>query len=211
MFDDRKDAGRKLAAALADYKDKDVLVLAIPKGGIEVGYEVAKELSSDFSVLISRKLPYPDNPEAGFGAIAEDGSTYMLEQAALWVAEEAIDEIIKEQKREIERRMAVLRRGLPLPEIEGRTVILVDDGIAMGSTMRASIMLCRNLKAREVIVAVPVTGTRVAGEIGEAADRIIVLKTPPGFRAVAQVYRHWHDVSDAEAIEILDRWIEHRQ
>jgi len=111
MFDDRKDAGRKLAAALADYKDKDVLVLAIPKGGIEVGYEVAKELSSDFSVLISRKLPYPDNPEAGFGAIAEDGSTYMLEQAALWVAEEAIDEIIKEQKREIERRMAVLRRG----------------------------------------------------------------------------------------------------
>jgi predicted phosphoribosyltransferase len=106
----------------------------------------------------------------------------------------------------MERRMAVLRKGRPLPEIAGRTVILVDDGIAMGSTMRASIMLCRHREAGKIVVAVPVSGERVAVEIGEMVDEVVVLEQPTFFRAVAQVYENWYDVSDREVIEIMEKW-----
>lgn len=97
MFEDRKDAGEKLARALEKYKDKKVLVLAVPRGGVEVGYQVAQHLNADLSLLISRKLPFPDNPEAGFGAIAEDGSTFIFEDAEAWLSEGVIDRIKKEQ------------------------------------------------------------------------------------------------------------------
>jgi putative phosphoribosyl transferase len=206
MFRDRKGAGQKLARALEKYKDQDVLVLAIPRGGVEVGYQVAKYLNADFSLLVSRKLPYPHNPEAGFGAIAEDGSTFIYRDAACWLPPRAIDAIIEQQKQEMERRVAVLRKGRPLPEIAGRTVILVDDGIAMGSTMRASIMLCRHREAGKIVVAVPVSGERVAVEIGEMVDEVVVLEQPTFFRAVAQVYENWYDVSDREVIEIMEKW-----
>lgn len=205
MFRDRKDAGQKLARALEKYKDQDVLVLAIPRGGVEVGYQVAKYLNADFSLLVSRKLPYPHNPEAGFGAIAEDGSTFIHRDAARWLSPRAIDAIIEQQKQEMERRVAVLRKDRPLPETAGRTVILVDDGMAMGSTMRASIMLCRHREAGKIVVAVPVSGERVAAEIEEMVDEIVVLEQPRFFRAVAQVYENWYDVSDREVIEIMER------
>jgi len=206
MFEDRKDAGEKLAKALKKYKDKNTLVLAIPRGGVEVGYQVAKYLNASFSILVTRKLPYPDNPETGFGAIAEDGSTFIYRNAVRLLPEGMIDEIIKEQKQEIRRRVAVLRKSRPLPALVNRTVILVDDGIAMGSTMRASIILCKNKGAGKIVVAVPVAGERSVAEIGEMVDEIVVLEEPTFFRAVAQVYRHWHDVSDREVIEILRRW-----
>jgi len=206
MFEDRKDAGEKLAKALKKYKDKNTLVLAIPRGGVEVGYQVAKYLNASFSILVTRKLPYPDNPETGFGAIAEDGSTFIYRNAVRLLPEGMIDEIIKEQKQEIRRRVAVLRKSRPLPALVNRTVILVDDGIAMGSTMRASIILCKNKGAGKIVVAVPVAGERSVAEIGEMVDEIVVLEEPTFFRAVAQVYRHWHDVSDREVIEILKRW-----
>ena len=206
MFEDRKDAGEKLAKALKKYKDKNTLVLAIPRGGVEVGYQVAKYLNASFSILVTRKLPYPDNPETGFGAIAEDGSAFIYRNAVRLLPEGMIDEIIKEQKQEIRRRVAVLRKSRPLPALVNRTVILVDDGIAMGSTMRASIILCKNKGAGKIVVAVPVAGERSVAEIGEMVDEIVVLEEPTFFRAVAQVYRHWHDVSDREVIEILRRW-----
>lgn len=206
MFEDRKDAGEKLAGALEDYKGKQVVVLAIPRGGVAVGYEVAKHLNAEFSILISRKLPYPDNPESGFGAIAEDGSMFIFEDARRWLSGETIDRIIEKQKQEIKRRIRVLRKGSPLPEIQDKIVILVDDGIAMGSTMLAAIMLCRNKKARKIIVAVPVTGKETAEEIRKRVDEIIVLEKPLFFQAVAQVYRNWYDVSDKEVIGIMERW-----
>ncbi|HJX37657.1 MAG TPA: phosphoribosyltransferase, partial [Anaerolineae bacterium] len=126
MFEDRTDAGKKLATALAKYRGQDVVVLAIPRGGVEVGYHVAKYLGADFALLVSRKLPYPDNPEAGFGAIAEDGSTYISEEAARWIPAPTVQRIVEEQKRELRRRVQALRGGAELPRIEGRTVILVD-------------------------------------------------------------------------------------
>lgn len=206
MFQNRKDAGQQLARALGKYKDKGVLVLAIPRGGVQVGYEVAQYLQGELAIIITRKLPFPDEPEAGFGAIAEDGSTYISESLSRWVSQRVIERIIKEQTQEIERRIKVLRNGRPLPRIEDRTVVLVDDGIAAGSTMRASIALCRNQGAASIIVAVPVTGKRTAQDIGSLVDKIVVLETPPFFHAVAQVYEHWYDVQDDEVLAIMEKY-----
>ncbi len=203
MFTDRKDAGQRLAQALQHYKDNDVLVLAIPKGGIEVGIEAAKGVGADFSILITRKLPFPHNPESGFGALAEDGSSCVFDFAKDEMAEKTIQQIISRQQQEIARRQAVLRGGKPLPPIEGRTVILVDDGIAMGSTMRASIALCKHQNAESIVVAAPVAGTRVIREMKELVDDVVILESPPFFRAVAQVYMNWYDVSDQEALDLL--------
>jgi putative phosphoribosyl transferase len=205
MFEDRKDAGQKLARALAKYKGQDVLVLAIPKGGVEVAYEVAKYLRVDFSLLVARKLPYPHNPEAGFGAVAEDGSSFIFDRAAGWLPPKRIEKIKRAQIREIIRRIDVLRKGKPLPAMAGKTVLLVDDGLAMGSTMRAAIALCKNKNAGKVVVAVPVAGREVAAEIAAAVDDLVVLEVPPVFYAVAQVYRNWYDVSDEEVLQIMAR------
>jgi len=208
MFIDRKDAGEKLARALEKYRDKNVLALAIPRGGVEVGYQVADYLNAEFSIIITRKLPFPDNPEAGFGAIAEDGSTFIIRGAAAWLPEETIEAIKRDQIEEIERRKKVLRGGRPLPPIAGRTVILIDDGIAMGSTMTASIFSCRNQGAGRIVVAAPVAGKEVAQALEDMVDEVVVLETPPFFRAVAQVYRNWYDVPDSEVIAILRAWEE---
>lgn len=211
MFEDRKDAGRQLGRALIRYKDRNPLVLAIPRGGVEVGYEVAKYLNADFSLIITRKLPFPNNTESGFGAIAEDGSVFIYDYAASRLANNVIEKIKKQQLAEIERRIKVLRQRKPLPDLKDRIVILIDDGIAMGSTMRASIMLCINKGAGKIVVATPVTGPDTAYEIGKLAHEIIVLKKPPLFRAVAQVYRNWYDVSDEEVLEIIRLYNEEKK
>lgn len=205
-FKDRWDAGERLGRALTLYKNKDVLVLAIPRGGAIVGYQVASHLHADFSILVARKLPFPDNPESGFGAVAEDSSLYLFDGARAWLPDAVINRIIAEQKEEAARRIAVLRKGKPLPPIAGRTVILVDDGIAMGSTMRAAIANCRNEKAARIVAAAPVSGRQVADEIARIADEMVVLQTLAFFHAVAQVYQDWYDLSDEEVIEILKKW-----
>lgn len=205
MFKNRKEAGEKLAARLIQYKGKDAVVLAIPRGGIEVGCEVARALNAPFSVLVARKLSFPDNPEAGFGAIAEDGSSVLLEGASSWLSQEVIERIKTEQAREIRRRIAVLRADQPLPEVSKKIVILVDDGLATGSTMLAAIAYCRNKKAAKIIVAVPITGEEALQLVTKAADSVIALETPAYFRAVAQGYETWYDVPDEEAANILKR------
>jgi len=202
MFKDRKDAGQKLAAALQPYREQDVLVLAIPRGGVELGYEVAKAFQCDFSLIICRKLPYPFNPESGFGAIAEDGSVYINKFAAASVSEDEIEQITLQQSREIKRRIQTLRGGRALPSLKGRTVILVDDGIAMGSTMHTAVSLCRKHDARKIIVAVPVAGAQAIEKFSQMADEVIVLESPANFYAVAQVYENWCDVSDEEVLEL---------
>ena len=206
MFKDRNDAGRQLAERLEDLRSVKPIVLAIPRGGVEVGYQVAKHLKAPFSVLISRKLPYPMDPEAGFGAIAEDGSTFIAEDARRWVSDDEIEQIKDEQTEEIQRRLQVFRKGKPLPKISGRTVILVDDGLAMGSTMKAAILLCRRRRAARIVAAVPVAGRGVAQEIREMADEAVILEIPESFRAVAQVYVNWRDLTDEEVLAVLNRW-----
>src|SRR5690554_2693887 len=211
MFKNRKDAGEKLAKALERYREENPIILAIPRGGVEVGLQVAAKLNAEFSLIIARKLPFPDNPEAGFGAIAEDGSTFILEDAYYWLEGVTIERIKQQQIAEIERRIKTLRGGKPLPEIKGRTVILIDDGIAMGSTMRAAIELCRNREAGKVVVAVPVAGREVAKELQKKVDDLIVLETPAYFRAVAQVYERWYDVSDEEVLDLLRERIREKE
>lgn len=206
-FHDRTDAGRQLGIALESYRKEDPLVLAIPKGGIPVGLEVARCLDAKFSVLIARKLPFPQNPESGFGAVAEDGTLYLHEIAAHPFSKREIEDIARCQRDEIHRRIDLLRQGKPLPSIEGRTVILVDDGIAMGSTMRASVSLCHNRNAAHIVVAAPVASPRTLYDLERVANSVVILETPGGFRAVAEAYRHWHDVTDAEALAMME---EHR-
>ncbi len=211
MFKNRKDAGEKLAQALEKYRTENPVILAIPRGGVEVGLQVAAKLNADFSLIIARKLPFPDNPEAGFGAIAENGSTFIFENAYYWLAGETIEEIKQQQIAEIERRIQALRKGDPLPDISGRTVILVDDGIAMGSTMRAAIELCKNKKAGKIVVAVPVAGREVAEKLKEKVDELVVLEIPAYFRAVAQAYERWYDVSDEEVLDLLRESIREKE
>lgn len=203
MFNDRKDAGKKLAAALDKYKDKEVLVLAIPRGGVELGYEVSKALDADFSLIICRKLPYPFNTESGFGAIAEDGSVYINHMAAASVTEEEIKQIIVQQSKEIKRRIQTLRGSNALPAMKGRTVILVDDGIAMGSTMHVAVELCRKKEAKKIIVSVPVASAQAIQKFSQMADEVVALESPTNFYAVAQVYKNWYDVSDEEVLNFF--------
>jgi len=204
MFNDRTDAGKQLASALKKYKKEKPLVLAIPRGGVEVGYQVAQYLQADFSMIVTRKLPYPDNPEAGFGAIAEDGSLYLLEEAKQWLSQTRIQQIIQEQKQEIQRRITVLRQGKPLPEVSGRTVLLVDDGIAMGSTMHAAVLVCQKKKAKQIVVAAPVASEQVAEEFEQIVDEVVILEKPTFFYAVAQAYRYWHDLTDREVLMYVE-------
>lgn len=206
MFQDRTDAGLKLAAALGEYKDTGALVLAIPRGGVRVAFQVAMELNAEMAILVARKLPFPDNPEAGFGAIAEDGSIFIHPHAARGISKEVIDAAISQQEQEVHRRIETLRDGRPLPHIADKTVILVDDGIAVGSTMRAAVMLCKKQAASRIVVAVPVASAEIADQFATLVDRTFILESPRFFHAVAQVYRNWYDVDDREVIDILEQW-----
>ncbi|HCE46996.1 MAG TPA: phosphoribosyltransferase [Lentisphaeria bacterium] len=206
MFRDRMHAGKKLAEALSEYRNGNAIVLAIPRGGVEVGFEVARKLNAEFSIIVSRKLPFVDEPESGFGAIAEDGSIFMLDDTYNIYSKEVVGEIIREQKKETARRVDVLRGGKPLPEIKGRTVIIVDDGIAMGSTMKAAIMLCRKAKAKRIIAAAPVTSLMRLIELSHIADQAVAVETPDNFCAVASSYENWYDVNDYEVIDLMEAW-----
>ncbi len=210
IYRDRKDAGRHLAQALLHYREEHPVVLAIPRGGAELGFEVARALDADFDLLIARKLPFPDNPESGFGAIAEDGSLYIIEEAARYLGEGTIRRIIGQQQ-EIVRRIRRLRGGRELIPIEGRTVILVDDGIAMGSTMHAAIAYCKRHGAKKIVVAAPVTSFRVKAQLERIVDDVVILQTPPDFHAVASVYANWYDVSDEEVLAIMQEWAQYRK
>jgi putative phosphoribosyl transferase len=205
MFEDRREAGIRLGNALSDYQDAHPLVLGIPRGGVEVAFYVAQKLDAQLAVVVVRKLPMPGDPEAGFGAIAEDGSTFMFKPAVTALLPDTIRRIVEAQKLEIRRRIEAFRKGEPLPPIKGRTVILVDDGIAMGSTVRAAIPMCRKQQAGKVVVAAPVADPSIAHELSHEADDVVILQRPSGFRAVAQAYRHWYDVPDEEVIAFLEQ------
>lgn len=206
MFRDRAEAGRRLALKLEGYRRRSPTVLAIPRGGVEVGIQVAGHLDAALELLVVRKLPLPGNPEAGFGAIAEDGSTFVWPWARERIPEAQRRRVEREQRLEIRRRIDLLRGGRPLPDLEGQTVILVDDGLAMGSTMRAAVSLCRQRDVGHLAVGVPVSGASASGDLAGLVDDLEVVEVPPHFRAVAQVYENWYDVSDGEVLELMRDW-----
>jgi putative phosphoribosyl transferase len=206
MFKDRKDAALQLAKALEKYRNKNAVVLGIPRGGAATGYYVATHLNATFSLLVSRKLGHPDNPEYAFGAIAEDGSVYLSPYARQEVTDKTIQEAMEAQKLEIVRRIKVLRKGKPLPELKDRTVILVDDGIATGATIFAAIEMCKKMKAGKIVVAAPVSGDEMEDELAKKVDDVVILEMPFGFHAVSQVYESFYNLTDEQALGFMNRW-----
>lgn len=189
MFANRTDAGEHLAEALKKYRKENPLILAIPRGGVVTGSIVACKLSVDFSVIITRKLGLPSNPETAFGAIAEDKSLYLDSSVRELLSKKIIEKVIQKEEKEIKRRIKQYRKGEPLPTLKDRTVILVDDGIATGSTLFVAIDLCKKQKAKKVVVAAPVSGMMVRDKLKSKADDTIILEVPEEYQAVSQTYK----------------------
>ncbi len=206
-FVDRVEAGKRLASAFGDFAGKNAIVLAIPRGGVVVGYEIADELNLPLDVIIPRKIGAPDNPELAIGAMTEDGTIILDENLVsyLGVPREYVKQESARQKTEIERRLKVYRGTETYPNLKGRDVIVVDDGIATGSTMKAALASVKNKGARTVIVAVPVGPPSTIEELNKRADRVVCLYTPEYFQAIGQFYVNFDQTSDEEVIELLKK------
>jgi Predicted phosphoribosyltransferases len=204
-FIDRVDAGKRLAEALADFHGKNAVVLAIPRGGVVVGYEIAAALVLPLDVIVPHKLGAPDNPELAIGAVAEDGSMVLDDSlvAYLDVDKGYIDEESSRQRQEITRRLAVYREGGPAEAIKGKHAIIVDDGIATGSTMKAALSSVKNRGAKSVTVAVPVGPPHTIQELTRVANRVVCLYMPEDFQAIGQFYEDFSQTSDDEVIKLL--------
>jgi predicted phosphoribosyltransferase len=205
-FGDRREAGVVLADRLRLFADKgNVVVLALPRGGVPVAYEVARALAAPLDVFVVRKLGLPGHPELAMGAIASGGVRVLnkdvLESVA--VSQAAIDAVTHTERLELERRERAYRDGLPLVPIEGRVVILVDDGLATGSTMRAAVLAVRRLHPARVVVAVPVGAWQTCQELRELADEVVCVFTPEPFRAVGLWYADFSQTTDAEVRQLL--------
>lgn len=212
MFLNRKDAGEKLGRALERYRHQGVLVLGIPRGGVETACYVADYLDAELSVVIARKLGYPVNPEAAFGAVAEDGSLYLDAAAREYLTDEQIQKVLEDQQKEIQRRVERFRHGKPLPAMKGRTVIVVDDGIATGATLFATIKLCKKSKAGSLVVAALISGSAMEHTLQELVDDVVILEKPTDYNAVSQGYEEFNNLTDEEALSLLERWQElHRK
>jgi predicted phosphoribosyltransferase len=204
-FADRVDAGKRLASALTGFESKNGVVLAIPRGGVIVGYEIAKALNLPLDVIIPHKIGAPDNPELAIGAMTEDGTIILDNKlvAYIGVPDWYVQEESKRQKVEIERRLKLYRQNEPYPKLKGRDVILVDDGIATGSTMKAALASVRNRGARTVTVAVPVGPPSTLEELKKQADRVVCIYTPEYFQAIGEFFADFGQTSDEEVIDIL--------
>lgn len=210
MFKNRKDAGIQLGIALKKFKKENPIVIGIPRGGIETAFYVAKELNAEMIPVISRKLGFPHNPELAMGAIAEDGSIFLSSFAKANVTEDRIEEIKNWEKEEIKRRINLLRGGKPLPSFKNRTVIVVDDGIATGATLFATLELCKKQHPKKLIIAAPVSGREAAERLSTMADAVIILETPLDFYAVSQVYESFSNLSDEATIDLVHKFEEEK-
>jgi putative phosphoribosyl transferase len=206
VFIDRKDAGIQLAGRLKRYSEKrGVLVLALPRGGVVTGAEIARRLRIPLDVLIVRKIGHPLQPELAIGAMSETGTVELNQAiiAASGVSKAYIDEEVSVQKREILRRVELYRGGKGIAPLDGKTIILVDDGVATGATLKAAIATLRREKISRLVVAVPVAPPEIAGEVARMADEFICLETPSNFMAVGVHYRDFVQVSDEEVVKLL--------
>ena len=206
-FSDRIEAGKKLAMALKDFSSKNGVVLAIPRGGVVVAYEIAKALGLPLDVIIPRKLGAPGNPELAIGAVAEDGTAILDNELVnyLGVSQSYIQEEIENQKQEIQRRLSLYRQQSSYPDLKGLDVIVVDDGIATGSTMKAALASVRNRGASSITVAIPVGPPSTIKELEKLADRVVCLYTPEFFQAIGQFYSDFSQTEDEEVVALLQQ------
>lgn len=208
IFRDRKEAGALVAKKLMRYAGKkDVIVLALPRGGVVNGFEIAKRLNCPLDVIIVRKIGFPGQPELAAGAVAETGAVVLNEQVISMgrVSEEYIKEETARQMVEIERRKILYRGGAEIPPLKGKTVILVDDGVATGATMKSAIAALKEENPARLVVALPVASVEAEESIRGMADEMVCLQAPPGFMAVGGYYEDFTQVSDDEVVEMLRR------
>jgi putative phosphoribosyl transferase len=207
-FENRAEAGRQLAEKLDEYEGRgDVIVLGLPRGGVPVAYEVAKRLRAPLDVFTVRKLGVPGFEELAAGAIASGGVRVLNQDVvrAIPHAEEAIEAVTARETAELERREQIYREGRPPPELRDRTVILVDDGLATGATMRAAVKALRQRGVAKIVVAVPVGPPDTCRELEQEADETICLSTPAFFQAVGQYYEDFSQTSDEDVRELLSQ------
>ncbi len=205
-FRDRREAGRLLAQKLAAYRGRaDVLVLALPRGGVPVGYEVARALGAPLDVFVVRKLGVPGHGELAMGAVATGGVRVLNEDVvrALGIPDYVIDAVAAWEERELERRERVYRGDRPPPEVRGRTVILVDDGLATGATMHAAVQALRRRQPARIVVAVPTAAPETCEALRPEVDEIVCAVTPEPFYAVGLWYENFSQTTDEEVRELL--------
>jgi putative phosphoribosyl transferase len=208
MFENREDAGRRLAELLGVYaKRNDVVVLGIPRGGVSVAFEVAMALGAPLDIFVSRKLGCPDQKELAFGAVATGGVRLLDRQVieSLGILKEEIEQITEHERAEVERRERLYRGSKPALDLAGKIAILIDDGIATGSSMLAAIAALRQLKPARIVVAVPVAPALTCHKLRSAVDEMVCLYTPEAFYAIGNFYLDFSQVSDEEVTHLLRR------
>ena len=206
-FKDRRDAGERLADILTDLKDERCLVAAIPRGGVVVGYYVAERFGWPLEVVVPRKIGAPYQPELAVGAVAEDGTIYVEEEVAraVGVGMDWIRDAAERELQEVKRRIQLYRGGAELPRLDEYIVIAVDDGVATGATMIATVRFLKKLGSRRVIIAIPVAPPEVLPKLRAEADEVRCLETPIPFYAIGQFYMNFAQVSDVEVMDYLSR------
>ena len=209
IFRDRREAGKILAASLSEYADRaDVVVMALPRGGVPVAFEVAKRLRAPLDVFLVRKLGVPGHEELAMGAIASGGTRVVNEDVVgpLRIDYETIDAVARREQTELERRERAYRGGISVPVVADKIVILVDDGLATGATMRAAVAALRQLRPKKIAVAVPVAAPETCIALRDEADAVICAVTPRPFQGVGKWYRDFSQTTDEEVQELLERW-----
>lgn len=212
LFQDRYDAGSQLADRLREYQGTDSIVLALPRGGAVVGYQVALALQLPLDVIITRKIGPPGNSEYAIGAVTENGEVSLndYEIAAYGISDSYLRAALEQQRQEISRRVQLYRDGRALPPLTNRNVILVDDGIATGFTVATTLKALRKENPRELVLAVPVAPQETLDRLGKLADKAVCLATPEPFLAVGRFYINFEQIDDVEVRKVLDasgaRW-----
>ncbi|OGY41952.1 MAG: phosphoribosyltransferase [Candidatus Buchananbacteria bacterium RBG_13_36_9] len=208
IFKNRQDAGQKLAEKLKEFKDqKETIILALPRGGVVTAFEIAKELNLPLDLVVPRKIGAPHNEEYAIGAITESGEGIFNQEVidSLKISKEYLNNKVTEEKKEAERRLKTYRQDRPILNLENKTVIIVDDGIATGLTMRAAIKSVREKGAKKIIVAVPVSAKDSLKIIQAEVDKVICLDAPLFFGAVGAFYEDFGQTSDEEVIELMEK------
>ncbi|AGA28082.1 phosphoribosyltransferase [Singulisphaera acidiphila] len=207
-FQDRYDAGRQLAGELVHYAGRpDVLVLALPRGGVPVAYEVARVLGVPLDLFLVRKLGVPGQKELAMGAIATGGVRLLNEEIVrrFGIPPEVIDRVTATERQELERREQVYRGDRPKPEVRGKTAILIDDGLATGASMRAAVAALRQMQPARTVIAVPIAAPSTCKEFQDEVDEVICARTPEPFYAVGLWYEDFSQTSDEEVRDLLTR------